>query len=70
MNFSATEAWSRSVWSVPRDKRTLILMLAMFVFALVCDNTARANTSRSGQIAGTVIDQSGATVGGATGKAD
>jgi hypothetical protein len=41
-------------------------MLAMLVLALICDNTARANSNLSGQIAGTVVDQSGATVGGAS----
>lgn len=58
MKILATEARSRSVWSVPCF---VILLLGSF-----CNLTARTNSSLSGQIAGTVSDQTGASVGGAS----
>jgi len=59
MKILATEALSRSVWSVPRI--TILIALAAF-----CHITAGANPSLSGQVAGTVLDQTGASVGGAS----
>ena len=64
MRVLATEAWSRSVWSVPRIKQQFYGALVLLALVTLCHGTARAN-SVSGQIAGTVIDQTGATVGGA-----
>src|SRR5215813_13336134 len=58
MKFLATEALSRSVWSVPR----ITILIALVA---LCHITATANPSVSGQIAGTVLDQTGASVGGA-----
>ena len=65
MGVLATEARSRSAWSVSRVTRIFIFVLAVFGFS-ICNNTARANSSLSGQIAGTVVDQSGASVAGAS----
>ena len=64
MRVLATEAWSRSAWSVPRIKQEFYGALILLALVTLCHHTARAN-SVSGQIAGTVIDQTGATVGGA-----
>src|SRR5215510_156524 len=66
MRISATEAGSRSVWSVSRCNRLLVFVLAVLVFSFVCHSTALANSLPSGQVAGTVTDQTGATVGGAS----
>src|SRR5215217_2773909 len=64
MKVLATEAWSRCVWSVPGyHSRKLFLVLALL---FLCQDAVRANSSLSGQVAGTVIDQTGATVGGAS----
>jgi len=63
MRISATEAWSRSVWSVSRCARLLVFVLAVLAFTFV---EARANSSLSGQVEGTVLDQTGASVGGAS----
>jgi outer membrane receptor protein involved in Fe transport len=62
MKISATEARSRSVWSVSRWNRVFVFALAVLAFT----NAVRANTTLSGQVAGTVIDQTGGTVGGAS----
>ena len=66
MRVLATEARSRSVWSVSCHSRTFVLVIAVLVFVFVCHNPTRANSSLSGQVAGTVVDQTGATVGGAS----
>lgn len=63
MKFPASEAPSRSAWSLPPIPRKFCLVFALFVLATP---GARANESLSGQIAGTVLDQTGASVGGAT----
>ena len=63
MRISATEAWSRSVWSVSRCTRLLVFVLAVLAFTFV---EVRANSSLSGQVEGTVLDQTGASVGGAS----
>src|ERR1044072_4373636 len=63
MRISATEAWSRSVWSVSRCTRLLVFVLAVLAFTFV---DVRANSSLSGQVEGTVLDQTGASVGGAS----
>src|SRR5215510_2370722 len=59
----AADARSRSAWSVPRINRTLYFVIALVA---LCHVTARANPSLPGQIAGTVLDQTGASVGGAS----
>jgi hemoglobin/transferrin/lactoferrin receptor protein len=66
MRVVATESGSRSVWSVSRYIRTSVFAFAVLVSALICHTAARANSSLSGQIAGTVVDQTGASVGGAS----
>ena len=65
MRVLATEAWSRSVWSVSRRNRIFVFVLAILVL-FVSYTAVRANSSLSGQVAGTVIDQTGATVGNAS----
>jgi outer membrane receptor protein involved in Fe transport len=59
MKILATEAVSRSVWSVPR----ITIRIALVA---LCHITAGANPSLSGQVAGTVLDQTGASVNGAS----
>ena len=59
----AADARSRSVWSVPRINRMLCFVIALVA---LCHVTARANPSLPGQIAGTVLDQTGASVSGAS----
>jgi len=59
MKILATEALSRSVWSVPRINLIFVLVTLWHI-------TAAANPSLSGQVAGTVLDQTGASVGGAS----
>ena len=64
MKILATESWSRSAWN-ESSNRTLLLMLTLVVLPPLCHTAAHANSFLSGQIAGTVVDQTGATVGGA-----
>src|SRR6185369_2628435 len=59
MKIQATGALSRSVRSVPRINLIIVLVA-------LCHVTAVANTSVSGRVAGTVLDQTGASVGGAS----
>jgi len=67
MKLLAAEARSRSVWSVSRCIRTLVFVLNVMVITFVSHHSvAHANSSLSGQVSGTVIDQTGATVGGAS----
>src|ERR1044072_9614081 len=66
MRISATEAWSRSVWSVSRCTRLLVFVLAVLAFTFVSHSAVRAKSSLSGQVEGTVLDQTGASVGGAS----
>jgi hemoglobin/transferrin/lactoferrin receptor protein len=66
MKVLATEAWSRSAWSVPCTNRKLFLAFALLASILLGHDSARANSSLSGHVAGTVVDQTGATVRGAT----
>jgi hemoglobin/transferrin/lactoferrin receptor protein len=66
MKILVTGALSRSVWSVPRVSRKLCGALVLLAITSICYTSARASSSLSGEIAGTVIDQSGATVGGAS----
>jgi hemoglobin/transferrin/lactoferrin receptor protein len=63
MKVSATEAWSRSVWSAAGINRKFFV-LALAALTIFCHTTARADSSLPGQIAGTVVDQTGAMVGG------
>src|SRR5262245_13163430 len=66
MRISATgAAVPGCVRSLPRIIRNLFCVLALVALASFCHTTAFANSSPSGQIAGTVLDQTGATVGGA-----
>src|SRR6185369_8082644 len=62
MRVFIAEAGSGSAWSVPRINRALLSVLALVAFFNV--NT-HARSSLSGQVAGTVVDQTGASVGGA-----
>ena len=66
MRILATEAWSRSAWSVPLIKQKSYGVLVLLALVTLCHNAALANSSPSAEIAGTVIDQTGATVGGAS----
>src|SRR5918997_1857078 len=66
MKILAAEAWSRCAWSVPSTNRKLFSVLALAALAVLCHTNARANSSLAGQIAGTVVDQTGASVGGAS----
>ena len=66
MRISATEARSRSVWNAPRCDRLFVFVLTVLAFTVVSNNAVCANTNLSGQVAGTVIDQTGGTVGGAS----
>src|SRR5678815_1562356 len=52
----------RCAWSVPRINRMLLSVIALIAFFNV--NT-HARSSLSGQVAGSVVDQTGASVGGA-----
>src|SRR5215213_4002332 len=65
MKILITEAWSRSAWSVPRINRKSFSVLTLVALAIIFHANARANSTRSGQVAGTVVDQAGASVGGA-----
>lgn len=65
MKIVVAEALSMPIFSEPRLSRSLCGTLVLIVLAACCVNTTRAASSLSGQIAGTVIDQSGGTVGGA-----
>ena len=63
MKVITTGAWSRSA-------SNMLSVVQVFIFALVVlsagvQTTARANSPASAQIAGTVMDQTGATVNGA-----
>ncbi len=66
MKLLATEARSRSVRSVSRCNRTIIFVLGMMAITFIWHSRARANSFPSGQVAGTVTDQTGATVDGAS----
>jgi len=66
MKVLAAEIQPESVWSVLRTSRELFLVLTLAALASLCHTSARANSFLSGQIAGTVVDQTGATVGGAS----
>lgn len=62
MRVFVAEAWSRCAWSVPYINRTLLSVLALIAFF---NTNTHARSSLSGQVAGTVVDQAGASVGGA-----
>src|SRR6185503_9675715 len=66
MKLLAAEAGSRSVWSVSRSNRISAFVLNVMLITLVCYGAAHANSFPSGQVAGTVMDQTGSTVGGAS----
>lgn len=66
MRVLATEGRSRSVWSVSGNTRVFVFVLTLLVFTFVWHNTARASSALSEQVAGTVVDQTGAMVGGAS----
>lgn len=63
MKVLVAETRSRCAWSVSRLTRSVCFVIAL---TALCYTTARADTSLSGQIAGTVSDQTGASVGGAS----
>jgi outer membrane receptor protein involved in Fe transport len=65
MKLIATEARSRSVRSVLPIRGNLVLVLTTIAFTSLCQTAARADSNVCGQIAGTVVDQAGATVDGA-----
>ena len=64
MKILATEAPPRSVWSVPRICSYFVI--ALFALVSLLHTSARANSSLSGQIAGTVLDHNGASIDRAT----
>lgn len=63
MKILATEARDRSVWSVPRINRNFYFVIALMALVALFHPSARANSSLSGQIDGTVLDQNGASIG-------
>src|SRR5215211_4663950 len=65
MKILATEALSRSVWSVPRFKRNVYFAIALMALVSLSHASASARSSLSGQIAGTVLDQNGDSIRGA-----
>jgi len=65
MKVLATEAWSRSVWSVPRINHKFYFAIALAALVSLFQTSAHANSSVSGQIDGTVLDHNGASIGGA-----
>src|SRR5262245_51195854 len=65
MKILVTEA-SRCAWSAPRSTRKLFSVFALAAtLTILFHTTARASSSLAGQVAGTVVDQTGASVGGA-----
>src|SRR5215217_424970 len=66
MKVMVAEAWSRSAWSVSRLNRSLVSVLAVAALTLLCQTNTHARSSLAGQVAGTVVDQAGASVGGAS----
>lgn len=64
MRIVVAGALSRSVSSAPRTRRSLCGTLALILLTAFCAS-ANATSPPSGQISGIVIDQTGATVGGA-----
>jgi outer membrane receptor protein involved in Fe transport len=66
MKILVTEASDRCAWSVPRINRKLFFVLTLVVLAGIFQLNARANSSLSGQVEGKVVDQTGASVGGAS----
>jgi hemoglobin/transferrin/lactoferrin receptor protein len=65
MKVFATEARSGSVRSVPRVNRKFCLVIALVALVSICYTSTRANSSPSGHVAGTVLDQTGASINGA-----
>src|SRR5215213_10100656 len=65
MRVFVTDAWSRSAWSLPRINRILLSLLTFVALIALLHTNAHARSSLSGQVAGTVVDQAGASVGGA-----
>src|SRR5215218_1751354 len=65
MKVMVAEAWSRYAWSVSRLNRSLVSVLAVAALTLLCQTNTHARSSLAGQVAGTVVDQTGASVGGA-----
>lgn len=63
MKINAAEARSRSVWSAPRLNRNPYFALALFALSAFCHSTVHASSSK---ISGTVVDQTGLTVNGAS----
>ncbi len=65
MKVMATEARYRCAWSVPRVDCNFYFVIALAALVLLFHGSARAKSSLSGQIDGTVLDQNGASIGGA-----
>ena len=65
MKISVTEAPFRCAWSVPRINPKLFSVFTLVALTSICSANARANSTLSGQVAGTVVDQTGASVDGA-----
>ena len=65
MRISATEASSRCALSVPRLHHPFFSVLTLVALIAVFSANARADSTLSGQVEGTVVDQAGASVDGA-----
>ena len=66
MKVLVTETRPRSAWSVSCISLKFCFAIALLAVPSICHTTARADTAMSGQVAGTVLDQTGASVNGAT----
>jgi hemoglobin/transferrin/lactoferrin receptor protein len=66
MKVLVTETRPRSAWSVSCLSRKFCFAIALLACASFCYTTARADSSLAGQVEGTVLDQTGASVGGAS----
>jgi hemoglobin/transferrin/lactoferrin receptor protein len=60
------EAWPRCAWRAPRLNRKSLSVLTLVTLTFIFQANTRANSSLAGQVAGTVVDQTGASVGGAS----
>lgn len=65
MKILAAESWSRSARRVLKINRGFFLVFTLVALTSIPHPTASANSSVSGQIPGTVMDHTGATVDGA-----
>ena len=65
MNIAATEARPRCAWCVPRVHHKLFSVLTLVALTTIFSANVRAGSTLSGQVEGTVVDQTGASVDGA-----